>query len=44
MEAGINAGMRVILVPDRLSPVEKWHDKSYCVLNTLNEFDMNLVS
>ncbi|MEC8616572.1 MAG: hexitol phosphatase HxpB [Bacteroidota bacterium] len=44
MEAGINAGMRVVLVPDRLSPVEKWHDKSYCVLNTLNEFDMNLVS
>ena len=44
MEAGIAAGMKVILVPDRLSPIEKWHDQSYCVLSTLNAFDMNLFS
>ena len=44
MEAGIAAGMRVVLVPDRLSPVEKWHDQAYCVLSTLNDFDINLVS
>ena len=44
MEAGIAAGMKVVLVPDRLSPVEKWHNQAYCVLNTLNDFDINLVS
>ena len=44
MEAGIAAGMKVILVPDRLSPVEKWHNQAYCVLSTLNDFDINLVS
>ena len=44
MEAGIAAGMKVVLVPDRLSPVEKWHDQAYCVLSTLNDFDINLVS
>ncbi len=44
MEAGIAAGMKVILVPDRLSPAEKWHDQAYSVLSTLNDFDINLVS
>lgn len=44
MEAGIAAGMKVILIPDRLSPIEKWHDQAYCVLSTLNDFDLNLVS
>ena len=44
MEAGIAAGMKVILVPDKLSPNEKWHDQAYCVLSTLNDFDLNLVS
>ena len=44
MEAGIAAGMKVVLVPDRLSSFEKWHNRAHYVLSTLNDFDIDLVS
>jgi sugar-phosphatase len=40
MMAGLNANMRTILVPE-INTHPKWGQKSYKILNSLNEFSLN---
>lgn len=42
MEAGLNAGMRTILIPEKRSSPE-WKDKAFKVLNSMEHFTLTLL-
>ena len=44
MKAGLNAQMRTIVIPEINTPKESWQDEAYCVLNSLNDFNLNLLN
>ena len=44
MKAGLNAQMRTIVIPEINTPKKSWQDEAYCVLNSLNDFNLNLLS
>ena len=43
MNAGINANMRTIVIPEKNSN-PKWANQSYKTLKSLNEFHLNLLN